>query len=137
MPVPLPPDVPLSDEPDVSGRFVEVPGARLSVLELRLPNPKGAVFFLHGNSANLKEWSIDGSLYRRAILDLVMMGYRGYGNAEQVTAECGSKCESRRNREANRSIIGSKVLWRPGNGKFPRVLLTPDAPVPSEVVPTC
>ncbi len=39
-PVPLPPDVRLSDEPDVSERFVEVPGARLSVLELRLQDPK-------------------------------------------------------------------------------------------------
>jgi uncharacterized protein len=80
-PVPLPPDVKLSDEPDVSERFVEVPGARLSVLELRLPNPKGVVFFLHGNSANLKQWFIDGSLYRRANLDLVMMDYRGFGKS--------------------------------------------------------
>ena len=80
-PVPLPPEVRLSDEPDVSERVVEVPGARLSVLELRLPDPKGVVFFLHGNSANLKEWFIDGSLYRRANLDLVMMDYRGFGKS--------------------------------------------------------
>lgn len=32
-PVPLPPDVRMSDESDVSERFVEVPGARLSVWE--------------------------------------------------------------------------------------------------------
>lgn len=80
-PVPLPPETRLSDEPDVSERVVEVPGARLSVLELRLPDPKGVVFFLHGNSANLKEWFIDGSLYRRADLDLVMMDYRGFGKS--------------------------------------------------------
>lgn len=80
-PVSLAPDVRLSDEPDVSERFVEVPGARLSVLELRLPDPKGVVFFLHGNSANLKAWFIDGSLYRRANLDLVMMDYRGFGKS--------------------------------------------------------
>ena len=46
----------LALEPDVHERFVDVPGARLSVLELRLPDPKGVVFFLHGNSANLKQW---------------------------------------------------------------------------------
>lgn len=80
-PVPLPPEARLSDEPDVSEHVVEVPGARLSVLELRLPDPKGVVFFLHGNSANLKEWFIDGSLYRRANLDLVMMDYRGFGKS--------------------------------------------------------
>jgi hypothetical protein len=80
-PVPLPPDVQLSVEPDVSETFVEVPGARLSVLELRRPAPDGVVFFLHGNSANLKEWFIDGGLYRRANLDLVMMDYRGFGKS--------------------------------------------------------
>lgn len=80
-PVPLAADVPLSREPDVTERFVEVPGARLSVLELRRPDPDGVVFFLHGNSANLKEWFIDGSLYRRANLDLVMMDYRGFGKS--------------------------------------------------------
>ncbi len=80
-PVPLAPDVRLSDEPDVDERFVDVPGARLSVLELRRPDPKGVVFFLHGNSANLKEWFIDGSLYRRADFDLVMMDYRGFGKS--------------------------------------------------------
>ncbi len=80
-PVPLPPDAVLSHEPDVTERFVDVPGARLSVLELRRPNPDGVVFFLHGNSANLKEWFTDGSLYRRANLDLVMMDYRGFGKS--------------------------------------------------------
>jgi hypothetical protein len=80
-PVPLPPDVALSSEPDVTERFVDVQGARLSVLELRRPNPEGVVFFLHGNSANLKEWFIDGSLYRRANVDLVMMDYRGFGKS--------------------------------------------------------
>lgn len=80
-PVRLPPDTRLSEEPDVSERFVEVPGARLSVLELRRPAPDGVVFFLHGNSANLKEWFIDGRLYRRANLDLVMMDYRGFGKS--------------------------------------------------------
>lgn len=77
----LAPDARLSDEPDVTERFVEVPGARLSVLELRLPNPKGVVFFLHGNSANLKEWFTGISLYRHANFDLVMMDYRGFGKS--------------------------------------------------------
>jgi hypothetical protein len=38
-PLPLPPDVRLSDEPDVSERFVEVPGARLSALAGALGAP--------------------------------------------------------------------------------------------------
>jgi pimeloyl-ACP methyl ester carboxylesterase len=80
-PVPLSADTALSREPDVTERFVDVPGARLSVLELRRPDPEGVVFFLHGNSANLREWFIDRSLYRRANLDLVMMDYRGFGKS--------------------------------------------------------
>ncbi len=80
-PVPLPADTPLAREADVAERFVDVPGARLSVLELRRPDPDGVVFFLHGNSDNLKEWFIDISLYRRANLDLVMMDYRGFGKS--------------------------------------------------------
>lgn len=80
-PVPLPADAVLSHDPDVSERFVDVPGARLSVLELRRPDPSGVVFFLHGNGGNLKDWFSDGGPYRRANLDLVMMDYRGYGRS--------------------------------------------------------
>ncbi|MBQ0961545.1 alpha/beta fold hydrolase [Ideonella sp. 4Y11] len=80
-PVPLADTVALSREPDVSERFVEVPGARISVLELRRPRPDGVVFFLHGNSGHLKEWFTDGGPYRRANLDLVMMDYRGFGKS--------------------------------------------------------
>lgn len=71
----------LSDEPDVSEAVVEVAGARLSVLALRLPDPDGVVFFLHGNSGNLKQWFVDVGVYRRANLDLVMFDYRGYGKS--------------------------------------------------------
>lgn len=80
-PVPLPADVPLASAPDVFERFVDVPGARLSVLELRRPDPAGVVFFLHGNSGNLQSWFVNGDLYRRANVDLVMMDYRGFGKS--------------------------------------------------------
>lgn len=80
-PVPLDAATPLSAEPGVTERFVEVPGARLSVLELRQPEPRGVVFFLHGNAGNLKTWFIDGRLYRRTNFDLVMMDYRGFGRS--------------------------------------------------------
>jgi hypothetical protein len=120
-PVPLPPDAALSSEPDVTERFVDVPGARLSVLELRRPNPEGVVFFLHGNSANLKEWFIDGSLYRRANVDLVMMDYRGFGkstgrigrkrNCMPMSKPCGKP--SRRVMPASGSSPMA-VRWAPG-----------------------
>jgi pimeloyl-ACP methyl ester carboxylesterase len=80
-PTALPADEALTREPDVHERVVEVPGARLSVLELRLPDPKGVVFFLHGNAGNLKEWFTNADFYRRANYDLVMMDYRGFGKS--------------------------------------------------------
>lgn len=80
-PTPLPATQPLSTGPDVHERFVDVDGARLSVLELRLPDPRGVVFFLHGNAGNLQSWFVNADFYRRANFDLVMLDYRGYGKS--------------------------------------------------------
>jgi uncharacterized protein len=60
---------------------VDVPGAKLSGLQLRLPNPKGVVFFLHGNSGNLDSWFINTKIYRQNNMDLVMLDYRGFGKS--------------------------------------------------------
>lgn len=80
-PVALAPDTVLATAPDVHERAVEVPGATLSVLELRRPDPRGVVFFLHGNGGNLREWFVNLEVYRRANVDLVMFDYRGYGKS--------------------------------------------------------
>ena len=81
LPTPLPAEHLLAREPDVHERFVEIDGARLSVLELRLPAPKGVVFFLHGNAGNLASWFVNAGFYRQANFDLVMLDYRGYGKS--------------------------------------------------------
>jgi uncharacterized protein len=81
LPTPLDASQPLARDADVHERFVDVPGARLSVLELRLPDPKGVVFFLHGNAGNLESWFVNADFYRRANYDLVMLDYRGYGKS--------------------------------------------------------
>jgi pimeloyl-ACP methyl ester carboxylesterase len=80
-PVPLDAGQPLAQAPDVFERSVDVPGARLSLLELRLPDPKGVVFFLHGNAGNLQTWFVNTALYRQANYDLVMFDYRGFGKS--------------------------------------------------------
>ena len=88
LPTVLPADEPLARAPLVYESHVEVPGARLSLLELRLPAPSGVVFFLHGNGGSLREWFVDPELYRRANFDLVMMDYRGYGKSSgQIRSE--------------------------------------------------
>jgi len=81
MPDRLDPSRPLSTAADIHESLVDVPGARLSLLELRLPDPKGVVFFLHGNAGSLASWFVNAEFYRQANFDLVMLDYRGYGKS--------------------------------------------------------
>jgi pimeloyl-ACP methyl ester carboxylesterase len=67
--------------PDVVELSVPVDGAQLSALHLRLPAPKGVVFFLHGNGGSLENWFVNEDFYRRANFDLFMIDYRGYGKS--------------------------------------------------------
>lgn len=66
---------------DVHETWVDVPGARLNALHLRLPQPRGVVFFLHGNAGSLQNWFVNIDFYRRANLDLYMLDFRGYGKS--------------------------------------------------------
>ena len=79
-PEPLPPDYSFT-MPQVEHVTVSVDGATLSALHLQLPQPKGVVFFLHGNAGNLNDWFVDLPAYRRANFDLFMIDYRGYGKS--------------------------------------------------------
>jgi len=74
-------DEPLVDDPDVHERMVDVPGAQLSTAHLRLPDPRGVVFFLHGNSGNLRDCLVDLDAFREVNFDVVMFDYRGYGKS--------------------------------------------------------
>lgn len=56
-------------------------GARLSALHLRLPDPRGIVFYLHGNAGNLQAWFANADFYREAGYDLFMLDYRGFGKS--------------------------------------------------------
>jgi uncharacterized protein len=80
-PQPLPADHRFDRGADVAEVWVDVPGARLNALHLRLPKPDGVVFFLHGNAGNLDTWFIDPNFYRSANMDLFMLDYRGYGKS--------------------------------------------------------
>jgi pimeloyl-ACP methyl ester carboxylesterase len=66
---------------DAQEVWVDVPGARLHALHLRLPQPRGVVFFLHGNAGSLQTWFVNTDLYRRQNLDLFMLDYRGFGKS--------------------------------------------------------
>ena len=80
-PTVLPANQVLSKAADIHELTLDVPGARLSALHLRLPNPKGLVFFLHGNGGALDTWFVNPEYYRRVNFDLFMIDYRGYGKS--------------------------------------------------------
>lgn len=99
-PVPLAASQPLqgltTQGEGVSEFTVDVPGARLSGLQLKLPNPKGVVFFLHGNRGNLDEWFVNTGIYRRNNMDLVMLDYRGFGKSTgQIESEAQLRSDVR------------------------------------------
>ncbi|TFZ00345.1 alpha/beta hydrolase [Ramlibacter humi] len=77
----LPAEEPLFTDPDVREFGVDVPGAKLSVAQLKLPDPQGVVFYLHGNSGNLRKWFVGLDAFRELNFDVVMMDYRGYGKS--------------------------------------------------------
>ena len=60
---------------------VEVDGAVLNALHFRQPDPRGVVFFLHGNGGNLESWTSGVKFYQRVNYDLFMFDYRGYGKS--------------------------------------------------------
>lgn len=66
---------------DVHETFVDVPGARLNALHMRLPQPDGVVFYLHGNGGSLDSWFVNHDFYRQLNVDLFMIDYRGYGKS--------------------------------------------------------
>ncbi|MBL8471774.1 MAG: alpha/beta hydrolase [Rhodocyclaceae bacterium] len=78
---PLPPDYRFDVPADVQEVRLPVAGATLSALHLRLPQPAGVVFFLHGNDENLATWFVNTDYYRKLNYDLFMIDYRGYGKS--------------------------------------------------------
>jgi pimeloyl-ACP methyl ester carboxylesterase len=80
-PTPLPADHVLCTDPDVQELTIDVPGAKLSAAHLRLPEPRGVVFFLHGNSGNLLDCLVDLDAFREVNFDVVMFDYRGFGKS--------------------------------------------------------
>jgi pimeloyl-ACP methyl ester carboxylesterase len=80
-PTPLPADHVLCTDADVQEHTIDVPGAKLSAAHLRLPDPRGVVFFLHGNSGNLLDCLVELDAFREVNFDVVMFDYRGYGKS--------------------------------------------------------
>ena len=71
--------------------FINVNGGELNALHFHSngghsnnghqENPKGLVFFLHGNAGNLDTWTTKVKFYEENNLDLFIVDYRGYGKS--------------------------------------------------------
>jgi uncharacterized protein len=61
--------------------WIPVQGASLHALQFKQPNPRGVVFFLHGNVGNLTTWTTGVDFYRRVNYDLFIFDYRGTARA--------------------------------------------------------
>jgi uncharacterized protein len=62
-------------------KWVDVPGAKLHAILLKNPNPRGLVFYLHGNGGNVEGWTAGADFYKALNYDLFMLDYRGYGKS--------------------------------------------------------
>lgn len=60
---------------------IDADGAALNALHFQQPNPRGLVFFLHGNGGNLRSWTSGADYYQKVNYDMFMFDYRGYGKS--------------------------------------------------------
>ncbi|MDW9382914.1 alpha/beta fold hydrolase [Chryseobacterium sp. JV558] len=54
----------------------------LNSVLFKAQNPKGVIFYLHGNAGSLKEWGGVAELYTNMNYDTFILDYRGYGKSE-------------------------------------------------------
>lgn len=112
MPDVLPAEHRLAQAPDIHEVTIPVAGAHLSALHLRLPDPKGVVFFLHGNAGSLANWFVNPEYYRRLNFDLFMLDYRGFGKSTgrieseaQLHADVRTAWAGLQQRYADRKVV--------------------------------
>jgi alpha-beta hydrolase superfamily lysophospholipase len=77
----LPPDHRFAFAQPFEEVTIPVAGATLSALHFRQPEPRGLVFFIHGNAGNLESWTTGIDFYRRINYDLFIFDFRGYGKS--------------------------------------------------------
>lgn len=72
---------------DFNGDFEEITvkaqdNKHLNSVLFKTQNPKGVIFYLHGNGGSIKGWGEVAQLYSSMHYDTFILDYRGYGKSE-------------------------------------------------------
>ncbi len=63
-------------------------GVRLNGVLFKNDNPKGIIFYLHGNGGSVESWGEIATTYTSQHFDCFILDYRGYGKSEgNITSE--------------------------------------------------
>lgn len=108
---------------DFAGKFEEITipsfdKTKLNGVLFHADNPKGLVFFLHGNSGNIQGWSSIADIYTSRGYDIFILDYRGFGKSlgeveteEQVYRDLDAAYDllSGRYKEQNTIVAGFSI----------------------------
>lgn len=70
-------------------------GARLHALHFTVPDPEGAVLYLHGNTGSLKRWGKRAPRFTTLHHAVLMPDYRGYGKSTGKISEAALHADAR------------------------------------------
>lgn len=73
--------------------FEMSPGVNINGIHFHIPEPKGVVFYLKGNSKSIKGWGKFAIDFTRQGFDVVMVDYRGFGKSTGKRTEDSIKAD--------------------------------------------
>jgi len=62
-------------------------GVRINALHFKVNNPRGVVFYSHGNAGSLRTWGFISEIFTSHQYDLLIYDYRGYGKSNGKITE--------------------------------------------------
>lgn len=87
-PTKLAQNYPFDEFPEAEERFFETePGIQINALHFKVDNPKGTIYYLHGNARGLDSWGLEAANLTRFGYNLLMPDYRGYGKSSGKASE--------------------------------------------------
>jgi pimeloyl-ACP methyl ester carboxylesterase len=77
----LPPDYPFVFSKPFEEVTVPVEAAAINALFFKVPNPKGAILYFHGNAGSLRTWGDVAGDFTSRGYDILIPDYRGFGKS--------------------------------------------------------